>query len=550
MLEKVIVTKPQERCGVYAIINLVRKKVYIGESMDLYQRLSDHIRNIMFGLEDNGTNNNLVRDAKENGRTFEVFSVLFAPDYDKSKKDVQRNHDWILDETIYMYLFRKYGFELYNGEDGRDNLGGERKFLIDNELAGDALENAMQTFFDKRFGKTLCELSALTDETRQMVWNIRAKSMIVEKMEPGNGDILYALDPSAKKSYVSSVCNELLKERLKKEDMERCGVGGMDLREFVSLVNNGELDRIAFCKFGHYLDQSPVTILSTKCYDIKHNKMIAGEKGLEIVSNTEEGKGVCFWAFKKKPKNAEKYLSEYNKEPKYVIMPYTTSEAYKDGEKDIKLKEKAKVNLNPYDGESMEQFFGRMWESYKTKERDVKYLFEKYDEWNKKAEAAYGEDYQKCLDEKGRLLNKRMDVPDMFALGYSFGRGKKDRVPHPNGMFPEVVVKWSVNESTGNIRNSSNVAFLISELRYVDVKMSDEDILPFYISQTNNPIAKTMLGINSKCCAELLKERKSPFLEHLQSINSRRLEDREEVQFLIAKLEYPYIITLYNDPVD
>lgn len=568
MQERVIITKPQERCGVYAILNLVQKKVYVGESMDLYQRLSDHIRNIMFGLENNGTNNNLVRDAKENGRTFEAFPVLFAPNYDKNKKDAQRKHDWIIDETIYMYLFRKYGFELYNGEDGRDNVGGERKFLIDNTIVGEDLDRELEGFLNKeklpysicqveeeldkdllkRFGKTLCELSTMTDEERQKVWNERAKAMTVATMELKEDGILYALDPLSKKGYVASVCNELLKERLKKEDMERCGVEGMDLRELVSLAENGELDRIALCQFGHYLDQSPVTILTTKCYDIKRNKMITGQDGFKIVSDAEEGKGICFWAFKRKPQDAEKYLSEDNKGPKYVIMPYTTSASYKDGEKDINLKKKAKADLNPYDGESMEQFFQRMWESYKTKEKKVKKLFEKFEEWDKKAEDAYGDDYQECLNNKGKALIERMNLPDIFALGYSFGRREKDRVSYPEGMFPEVVAKWSVNETTRDIRNSANLAFLISELKYIDAKMNEEDIFPFYLSQTNNPIEKTMKGINSKCCAKLLE--KDMFIRKCKGLEAETLNNKDEVRFLIAKIEYPYIVELANNPVD
>ena len=51
-----------------------------------------------------------------------------------NKKIYKKNEaKWIAQETIVMYLFRKYGYELYNGNDsGRDNTGN-RDFLIKNE---------------------------------------------------------------------------------------------------------------------------------------------------------------------------------------------------------------------------------------------------------------------------------------------------------------------------------------------------------------------------------------------------------------------------------
>ena len=569
MLEKVIVTKPQERCGVYAIINLVRKKVYIGESMDLYQRLSDHIRNIMFGMEDNGTNNNLVRDAKENGRTFEVFSVLFAPDYDKSKKDVQRNHDWILDETIYMYLFRKYGFELYNGEDGRDNLGGERKFLIDNTIAGDALDKALEDFLnieelpysiglakkelDKdlfyRFGKNLCELSEISEEERERVWTARVKSLIIGKQER-DGEVIYALEPVTEKNVakVRYVCNELLKERLKKEDLERCGVHGKDIKELISWIEEGKLDRIAICDYGHYLDQSPVTILSTKNYDIKHNSMVLQDGEVRINKKVkEEMPGICFWAFKGlNEQTVTQFLEEENQQPKYVIMPYTTSKAYKDGGSDKELTKKEYVDLNLQDGEDLDVFFERMRGCYEKHEKRSKNKISMYKSIIMKMKSADVDERIKAI----KVLTKFVEMArnkDKFAFGYARNRTAKTRIyPFPEGMFPEVIAKWSKSST----RRASNVAFLISELSYVDADIEKKDIFAYYESHTGKNLEYTLKGSNCKCCAKLDKEQKKRFINHLKELKNEKIHDRKEINFLIAKLEYPYIIALVNDPVD
>ncbi len=569
MLERVIVTKPQERCGVYAIINPVRKTVYIGESMDLYQRLSDHIRNIMFGLEDNGTNNNLVRDAKENGRTFEVFPVLFAPEYDKSKKTVQRKHDWIIDETVYMYLFRKYGFELYNGEDGRDNVGGERKFLIDNTIAGDALDKALEDFLnieelpysieqakeelDKdlldHFGKTLSELSEQNQEEREMVWNARVKSLIIGKQER-DGEVIYALESVNEKNVakVRNVCNELLKERLKKEDLERCGVHGKDIKELISWIEEGKLDRIAICDYGHYLDQSPVTILSTKNYDIKHNSMMLQDGEVRINKKVkEEMPGICFWAFQGlNEQTVTQFLAEENQQPKYVIMPYTTSKAYKDGGSDKELTKKAYVDLNLQDGEDLDVFFERMRGCYEKHEKRSKNKISMYKSIIMKMKSADVDERIKAIKVLTKFVNLARDK-DKFAFGYAKNRTAKVKTyPFPENMFPEVIAKWS----SKSIRKASNVAFLISELYYLDADIKKEDIFPYYSSHTKKPINYTLNGSNCKCCAELKEDGKEQFIKHLKELKADRVHDKKEVNFLIAKLEYPYIIALANDPVD
>ena len=50
----IIVNKPQRHAGVYAILNILEKKVYIGETNDFYHRIPEHI----IGIFENSNNEN------------------------------------------------------------------------------------------------------------------------------------------------------------------------------------------------------------------------------------------------------------------------------------------------------------------------------------------------------------------------------------------------------------------------------------------------------------------------------------------------------------
>ena len=50
----IIVNKPKRHAGVYAILNILEKKVYIGETNDFYHRIPEHI----IGIFENSNNEN------------------------------------------------------------------------------------------------------------------------------------------------------------------------------------------------------------------------------------------------------------------------------------------------------------------------------------------------------------------------------------------------------------------------------------------------------------------------------------------------------------
>ena len=119
----IIVNKPQRHAGVYAILNILEKKVYIGETNDFYHRIPEHIIGI---LENSNNENQNILNAQTHN--FEIFVLLDMLDiYAKNKKnEYSQEQLWLFHETLYMYLFRTYGFKLYN-KVGHDN--DKRSFL-------------------------------------------------------------------------------------------------------------------------------------------------------------------------------------------------------------------------------------------------------------------------------------------------------------------------------------------------------------------------------------------------------------------------------------
>lgn len=74
------------------------------------------------------------------------------------------------------------------------------------------------------------------------------------------------------------------------------------------------------------------------------------------------------------------------------------------------------------------------------------------------------------------------------------------------------------------------------------------DIYQCYLSHTNKELSVTFSGQNSRCCAALKEGMKQRLIECLK--DERHRIHNSETGFLIAKLSYPYIVALSNDPVE
>ncbi len=507
----IIIRKPGVwRSGVYIILNPLKNKVYIGETTDFGRRMVEHINSI-YGFE-NSSNENIIAEENES-RSYLMF-VALEHQYNKNTSE---ELSWITDETIYMYLFRKNGFQLYNGNKyNRDNMGYQRSFLhqknvIYEELSEflgvnmppksyiDEKENQLNETFLEMFGIRMQEWVQLNDKERLRIWE--------NAMNELGKDNFLIKNKSSKKE----VCRQLRKINLNKYSLRECGLKEKSLLE---LAENGCLDRIVVSKFGNYYEQSPMTILMTKQFDILHNRMKTGSIVIERKNNPDEGDGICFWALRNlNPDTVKTFLTDTKGNgqytgPRYAILAYTMSGKFKKKHSEIDFSR----YLNKWEGETLTAFFERMRLYYECSE-------------NKLREIARDE---KELD----ILTKIAKYNFAFRYGFKL-QTKTKRVcyDYPSNAFPEVVSK----------SGKRNYAFLISELCYAKEAFDDiNDFYGLYNSRTGNELIGSFGGQNSHSCAEV-KDRDN-LVEWLENIS--KAENTEMTGCIIAKLQYPYMVEL------
>lgn len=558
-MNKIIVEKPKSKFGIYAWINKSDKMVYLGETCDLQRRLCEHIRS-MYHMEES-SNKNLVNAFNKSETSFIGRIVHYASIYDKNIDGSEK--EWLIDETIYMYAFVQRDYKLYNGENEitydkegkisnypnelKDNEGNERSFLRrDPEKMRENLYN---------YCKKRCKNYSEENIKKKIALALDIIDNIVKEIEK--------IDTTSNNYYfikeeheVNSVCNKISRVFLQKNDVEKLDIYPTSKENLLSMIDNNDFNRIAVCGFGNYLDQSSLTILRTKQYDIKFNTLCVTDgdiKDIDIVKRKKENKkGICLWAYGKSNLDEyRKYLSYggEDKSPRYLILPYVQSDLYatsKNGKEKIK---ENKQNFNLKDGEAIDTFFNRMREIYSKQSEEV---YKRILVYNQELKSAQKLDNPLAKSEaKKNLLNDRLEI-DNFAFGYAWDErnavnktgDKKDYPPH---MFPEIIQKVSCNSENGNLRNHNSGAFLISEFGYIDVSIEkNEDLDEFYscfTSHTNIGLDVTLKYSNNVACAELTD--KTGLKNYLEKCNN----NNNDIRLFFAKIEYPYCVALVNDPV-
>lgn len=520
----IIVNKPQRHAGVYAILNILEKKVYIGETNDFYHRIPEHIIGI---LENSNNENQNILNAQTHN--FEIFVLLDMLDiYDKNRinnNQYSQEQLWLFHETLYMYLFCSHGFKLYN-KVGHDN--DKRSFLnnsygnpddlyrglqkycqeknidendisIDNkESLLNQAEKQLKEDFEKYFNVSISDFSTLSPMELDEIWTNRLSS--IKK----NNKLVSIC---TLKNY-QSVCNSLFQVKLSVEELKSYGkyendadkmdkIKKLTLDEFIDLIDKGAFDHCIFSKFGHYITQSPADILQTKLYDLNHNHY--NDLNLDEFGISNNSSNICFWALKRlNLEGTRKNLQEMKETPCYVIMPYTTS---KDSfKKDNKTHFNINNNLNKNPQESWEQ-------------------------------------YCKTLHEQ---QNNSFIITE-YSLNHD-EKTRKNKIP--TSMIPPIA---ATSEKVN--------ALLISDFFYLDSKFTgnSESIYPFFSSFTSkmakNELTNTFSRSCSHTCAKL-KDRNN-LIKYLKEFNietdknDSSDEDAGDTAFLIAKIEYPYIIALH-----
>ena len=399
---ELIVKKPTFANGVYIVLQLIEKKVYVGESNDIFRRLEEHIKRIA-GADDGfyGSNLNLIQ---EGDKRFALCAVYKNEHYYRKRGYyADSKAPWLYDETIFMFLMRKYGFNLYNNE--KDNTGKARSFLVREPLTSPDLDAEkydmeLAALKEKTIGYLCNEMSDRSENKKKIEEDINRCDSVVEnifnelfdiknslgvwkfsRQELQNfwgrkvGEIKKANKARTGKDHLSlpyywtvdvheavKYAEELSQKALTKETMELCNIKLLSRNGLAEMIRAKKMDTTIFSPFGAYLGQSAAAILATKTEDMRNNKLVNNPDGQwKIVprdNDLSKEKGFCEWAFKRlNETDTRKFLETTNtdgekRKPKYIFFTYTSSK-----------KEGDEVNtsmLNPYNYEKFSEFKARM----------------------------------------------------------------------------------------------------------------------------------------------------------------------------------------------
>lgn len=147
--------------GVYAIMNLNNKKVYVGSSQNIRERALSHRHNIAKKIHSNPG----IRDDSGKGHTF-AFTIL---------EKAMPGSDLLTAECLYMLVFVYRGYTLYNCDNLKDV---EHRIL--NRYIFDK-DRALDKLFMSQFGTSIGFL-----RTRCTANLERTFELVTTHEEPGN----------------------------------------------------------------------------------------------------------------------------------------------------------------------------------------------------------------------------------------------------------------------------------------------------------------------------------------------------------------------------
>ncbi|MBQ4282466.1 MAG: hypothetical protein IJB96_00875 [Lachnospira sp.] len=316
---------------VYAFINLISKKVYIGETGDGENRELTHALCI-FGLEDKGSNQNLI-DEKQSGG-FCLLQLYSFPDKSKCDKE------WLAMETIYMYLFVKHGYQLYNSNNGRDNIGKKRKFLVEKTDRKELKEYLMAFLKAYQIPKDLVNQNSNEEACCISDWDdllkIAEKILIEDLINAFGSNIFVDMDLNERKALWNKFVEDkrvhkdfivlenmkniqdffvFNKERLKANRQEY-EIKQVSIKK---LLEKNKLDYIIYTKAGDYLGETLYQILFNKFADLQCK--------YDPFEKQYKDTGMCFWSVAGDQQEwiSRMLSSKCDKKDVYMLLFYTGS---------------------------------------------------------------------------------------------------------------------------------------------------------------------------------------------------------------------------------
>ena len=283
MIKNYIINLPERHNGIYAILNIVEKKVYVGLAHDMLRRTNEHfiaISNFTIG------NDNQYLLNEENKQ------FLHFPIY-KKQEEINNLPDL---ESDYMAVFKySLGFELYNiAKEKKVELHDEKKYL-----------KQVESSFKKLVGESLIEISRLSKAEREIKWNSIVKKFdksdretICLESETGDFSKSNKYEYVIRKMATLVISKSILRKDLKINWPEK-SIKDQDLyRDGAIIISN----------FGSHNGETPYEIIKKMDMD------------LQMSSD-----GCAYWALKNV--NEETFREKCNdNKPVYVIFKTTTSD--------------------------------------------------------------------------------------------------------------------------------------------------------------------------------------------------------------------------------
>ena len=505
--KQILLEKPNARSGVYIFYNLFEKSAYVGETNDFYRRFPEHILS-HFG--DMNASNDRMMQAEY--KKFVVFSVI---DNLYQKTTEYSDGAWLIDETVVMYILREKGVCLYNGkkngDEYSDNLGKKRNFLMDH-VSGNLKEKVIGLLHDtwelseEYIERLICQTTDMLTEKFKRIFQVTVDTL-VQLSEEGAEEIWTSLTEDYQKRFPGKAvllteenyreeCNVMLNKAISISDLKDIGIDAMRVEEFYDLIDQGAFDRFVISKFGNYLDQSTLNILSIKQHDIAHCRLS------DLRLGTDAEAGICLWGLRRF--NADKVREHLgtDRAPRYVMLLLTPSK-------------NQSASLTAKNPDDMKAAFPR-----------------------DRQEAETMEDYR-C-----RLYRKA--AKDLFGYARAY-LSVQDNLYYrlPETMFPLVLDE-----------KEKLSALMISKMKYMDVSFDNINCLIAHMHTiliTNgavNQAAQSFKGETSHVLATLKKENRDKFKNYLDDLKHAGSPEFSggAVSVVIGKLEYPYIIRVSSLP--
>lgn len=556
---ELVVKRPTYANGVYSVLQIIKRKAYVGESNDIYRRISEHICGISkIEIAGYDSNKDLVDEVD---KRFEIRAIYNNP-YTYVKRG-NKGKSWIYDETIFMFLMRKYGFDLYNSK--KDNVGKKRIFLVEDTLTSPELDSEkfqteisclkqktinflltlkingslvtekriiedikkhdskLKDIFKDIFGADFEEgIWRYSDQELIDIWNRRV-CKIEEDSEKCGRDSLsvqYYLVKCSDKT--KEIYKEISDGALRKDTVEACGIETMSKEKLAESIRSKKFDTTIFTSFGGYFGQLPSTILATKSSDIEENDF-----GL--------------WALKKlNEKDTRKFLETTNEnghEDKYVFLTYTPSKKLAG---DMNT-----PRLNPTEGERFDDFKTRMKKSIANSTEDV---------IAKKIRINIAKKEKNKMNISEDILSAALE--NMFPMIINSGDNKALLISNLYVLDGYVKNFNKMHDYYwAHFASLSDNGFEKTEVTYCYCSMIEKDKYDYF---------EEIIDENGQKCYKTYKKHKEIQSWHNSCGRIRGYKEREEFasmvlernfydeseenkdyrNVIIAKLKYPYIVTL------